>query len=109
MKDVNRTRELPANRTRGLPDEAKFTLSEVQEEPGEFTSGPELEEMKAVEIIKKEAPGWAESTPSEVKVFTKKLLPTLPPVGTKTCRAVEGGPSVQVNHIPVLVLDFKHH
>ena len=37
------------------------------EEPIEFPSRPELEELKTGEMIKKEAPGWDEFTPSEVK------------------------------------------
>ena len=43
-------------------------------------------------------------TSKQLKVFTKKLPPTLPPVGTKTCPAVEGGARPQVTHPPLMAL-----
>ena len=44
-----------------------FTPSKMKEEPVEFTSRAELEERKAVMVIKEEAPEWDEFTPSESK------------------------------------------
>ena len=34
----------------------------------------------------------------QLKIFTKKRPPTLPPVGTKICPAVEGGARPKVTH-----------
>jgi hypothetical protein len=42
-----------------------FTPSKMKEEPVKFTSMAELEELKAVMVIKEEAPEWDEFTPSE--------------------------------------------
>ena len=41
------------------------------------------------------------------KDFTKKLPPTLPPVITKICPAVEGGARPQVTHPPLTVLKLN--
>ena len=67
----------------GLPDEAKEELLQqgkemedvtsnpqhhlIKEEPVELTSRLELEERKAVEMIKEEVPQWDEFTPSKVE------------------------------------------
>ena len=47
-------------------------------------------------------------TIKQLKDFTKKLPPTLPPVGIKTGLASEGGASLQVNHLPDLISDSSH-
>ena len=51
--------------------------------------------------------GEAGQTTEQLKVFTKKLSPTLPPVGAKTCPAGEGGARPQVKHPPVLALELN--
>ena len=50
--------------------------------------------------------GKSLKTTKQLKVFIKKLPPTLPPVGTKTCPAVEGGARPQVNHLTLRALDL---
>ena len=45
-------------------------------------------------------------TTEQLKVVTK-LPPTLPPVGTKTCPAVEGGARPQVTHPPSTALELN--
>ena len=82
MEDVNRTRELPEEVPRQgkeLPktkEEAlgwdKFTPSKIKKESVEFTSGPELENRMAAEMIKEEAPEQDEVTPREVKEELQK-------------------------------------
>ena len=47
-------------------------------------------------------------TIEQLKLFTKKLPPTFPPEGIKTGLALEGGASVQVNHLPDLISDSSH-
>ena len=44
-------------------------------------------------------------TTKQRKIFTKVLPPTLPPVSTKTCLAVECIASIHVKLLPVLILD----
>ena len=107
MEDVNKNWELPAeikeeppkqgttmediHRTLELPDEAKEELQK------QGTALPEERTMV----------GKSLKATKQLKVFAKKQPPTLPPVGTKTCPAVEGGARTQVTHPPLMALELN--
>ena len=85
------TERKDANRTRESLDKAK------RERSKQGTAIPE--ERTMVEKILKAT--------QQRKVLAKKQPPTLPPVGTNTCPAVEGGVRTQVTHPSLTALELN--